>query len=355
VIVVILENESYQAACKLPCISGLVAANASFAECYAIANPSQPNYFALWSGSLEGQINDNCPPPGAPFSSENLGHACETAGLSWRSYAENLPAPGSTVCTASPAPTGFLYVRKHAPWVSYSNLNHANEQPYSQLAADIAALSLPSLAFVIPNDCHNGHDCPPDTVNAWLTREMPQMLSAVGPAGLVALTFDEDDSFSGNRILTVLAGLQVRPGFVSHRFVNHYSLLRTICDGLRIVPFGAAAAESAITDIWPSVTGVGDPPGGVLSAIKVGVGRPNPFTGITSVALSLPAPTVVSAEVFDLAGRRVRRLAPATLSGAAEIPWDGTADDGSRVRPGVYLLRVRAAGAVFARRVVHLR
>jgi flagellar hook assembly protein FlgD len=63
---------------------------------------------------------------------------------------------------------------------------------------------------------------------------------------------------------------------------------------------------------------------------------------------------MVSAEVYDLAGRRVRTLAPALLSGAAEIRWDGARDDGAPARPGVYLVRVRTGGAEFTRRVIRL-
>jgi hypothetical protein len=147
----------------------------------------------------------------------------------------------------------------------------------------------------------------------------------------------------------------VKPGFLSHRFVNHYTLLRTICEGLGIAPFGAAVGESPITDVWAErTTGVPDPPRAGGMGTSVGSGRPNPFRATTSVALTLPSPTLVSAEVYDLAGRRVKTVGPATLSGAAEIRWDGSRDDGGRVHPGVYLVRVRTGGAVFTRRVVRL-
>jgi flagellar hook assembly protein FlgD len=86
----------------------------------------------------------------------------------------------------------------------------------------------------------------------------------------------------------------------------------------------------------------------------VGAGRPNPFRTATSVPLTLSAPTRVAAEVYDLAGRRVWTLPAATLSGATQIRWDGTRDDGGRTRPGVYLMRVRAGSAAFTRRVVRL-
>jgi parallel beta-helix repeat protein len=356
VIVVVVENKSYTAARGAPYIDALATANASFSECYAITHPSQPNYFALWAGDTQGIVNDNCPPSGAPYSTANLGHACEAAGLSWRSYAEDLPTPGSTVCDAGHTLDEPFYTRRHAPWVSFANVNHANEQTYPQLVADIAAGSLPNLAFVIPNNCHNAHDCPLDSTDAWLARELPVMLSAVGPNGLVILTCDEDDDQDGNRILTVLAGPLVRPGALSHRFVNHHALLRTICDGLGLASFGAAVTELPITDVWREQTlGVRNPPRAGGTKATVGLGRPNPFHASTSVSLTLPSPTTVSAEVYDLAGRRVKTLATAQLSGVSEIHWDGSRDDGGPAHPGVYLVRVRAGGAQFTRRVVRLR
>jgi parallel beta-helix repeat protein len=357
VIVVIMENQSYTTARTAPYIGALASAWSTFEEFYGIIHPSQPNYFSLWSGSTQGILTDDCPPPGAPFSGENLGHACEAAGLKWKAYSEDLPAVGSPDCTALPTPDGSLYTRKHSPWASFTNLNHANEVPYPQLAADIAAKALPNLAFVIPDNCHNGHNagCPLSTVDAWLASELPAMISAVGPWGMVVLTWDEDDDVSGDRILTVLAGPPVKTGYLSHRFVNLYTLLRTICDGLGIAPFGAAVTESPITDVWATrTTGVPNPPGGDGTAGSVGPVRPNPFRAATSVSLTLPTATTVSAEVYDLAGRRVKTLAPALLSGAVEIRWDGSRDDGGPARPGVYLVRVRAGGAEFTRRVVRL-
>lgn len=249
VIVVIMENRSYDQARVAPYTANLIASGSSFSASTAVTHPSLPNYLALWSGSTEGVTDDACPPKGAPYPNENLGAACEAAGLSWRAYSEDLPAAGSTVCTNH----GSLYTRKHDPWTYYSNLNHANERPYSDLDADIAAHALPNLAFVIPNNCHNSHDggaCNVAAGDAWLTANLPAMIRAVGHHGLVILTWDEDDFTKVNRILTVMSGPLVRPGYVSARPINHYSVLRTICDGLGVKPFGEAAHAAPITDVW---------------------------------------------------------------------------------------------------------
>jgi acid phosphatase len=249
VIVVVMENRSADRVIDpktCPFTARLAESWVYFSNSYALGRPSQPNYLALWAGSMLGVTSNDCPAPGSPFKEENLGHALEAAGKTWRAYSEDLPAPGSAACKAK----GSLYTRKHAPWTQFGNLTHANERPYSDLAMDIANKTLPNLAFVVPNNCHNTHDCSISSGDVWLKNELQPLIPAVGRRGLVVLTWDEDDHSSDNHILTVFAGPLVNPGSVSHRRITHYTLLRTLCDGLRIAPFAEAAAESAITDVW---------------------------------------------------------------------------------------------------------
>jgi phospholipase C len=246
VIVVIMENHSYDQVRSSPYIASLMAAGATFSSSYGVTHPSQPNYLALWAGSTMSVTNDNCPAPGSPYTSENLGHACEAAGVSWRAYSEDLPSAGSPVCTAN----GSLYARKHEPWTNWSNLSHVNERRYADLAVDIASGSLPRLAFVVPNQCNDMHNCPVSTGDAWLSNNVPAMLQAVGPHGMVVLTWDEDDNSSANHILTVFVGNPVLPNHVSSQTINHYTLLRCLCETLGLTPFGAAAAQSSILDVW---------------------------------------------------------------------------------------------------------
>jgi phospholipase C len=245
-IVVVMENRSYDTVRQLPYTSALIADGSSFSESYGVTHPSQPNYLALWSGGLQGVHNDNCPAPGSPFDAENLGHACEAAGLSWRAYSEDLPSAGSATCSAA----GSNYARKHAPWTNFANLDHGNERPYSDLAADLADGSLPDLAFVVPNQCNDQHSCSVSVGDDWLSQNVPAMLDGVGPRGVVIVTYDEDDGYSGNHILTCIAGDPVRPGYVSSTRIDHYTLLRTLCEALGLAPFGAAAQASPVTDVW---------------------------------------------------------------------------------------------------------
>src|SRR5436309_14754569 len=144
IIVVVMENKDYNTALTGIYTQILVANGSSFSSSYAITHPSQPNYLALWAGSTLGVTNDACPPAGSPYGVENLGHACEAAGLTWRAYSETMPSVGYPGCTYD----GTLYTRKHDPWTDFNNLNHLNERPFGDFQNDIGALTLPNLAFV---------------------------------------------------------------------------------------------------------------------------------------------------------------------------------------------------------------
>src|SRR5439155_13647844 len=84
VIVVIMENKSYDEARSGSYVASLMTEGATFTRSYAVAHPSQPNYLALWSGSTQGVTSDKCPAAAAPLGTENLGHTLEAHGRTWR-------------------------------------------------------------------------------------------------------------------------------------------------------------------------------------------------------------------------------------------------------------------------------
>jgi len=252
VFVVVMENKSYGEVRNQPYTAGLISAWTWFANSYAVTHPSQPNYLALWSGSTQGVTNDVCPPPGSPFHTANLGQACEAAGLGWRAYSENLATAGAANCSFDGDASTGLYTRKHDPWTDFDNVTHANERPYSDLAADLAAGQVPSLSFIIPNNCDNTHNstCGVAVGDAWLAANLPPILGALGPNDVMILTWDEDDGTAGNNILTVFMGPLVTTHSVSVRTITHYTVARAIADLLRVPPPGLAANEYPLTDIW---------------------------------------------------------------------------------------------------------
>jgi len=95
------------------------------------------------------------------------------------------------------------------------------------------------------------------------------------------------------------------------------------------------------------------PPAAVLAAVAA---HPNPFNPATTLRFTLggDAPLVaVTATVHDLEGRLVRTLWRGPLApGERSLVWDGADDRGAPVAGGVYLARVRAAGAAAAVKLV---
>ena len=98
------------------------------------------------------------------------------------------------------------------------------------------------------------------------------------------------------------------------------------------------------------------------SRIRILAAYPNPTHGGLVVPLEVPefitkngSSIRVTAHIFDLAGRLVRRLGPELIEGPPEVRWDGLTDRGTRTAPGVYFVRVivndRTVGAVKVVRV----
>jgi hypothetical protein len=81
---------------------------------------------------------------------------------------------------------------------------------------------------------------------------------------------------------------------------------------------------------------------------------PTPFRDRATLAMTLPARGAVTVELFDLHGRRVKRIADRELeAGTHRFDLDRRGDDGERLGAGMYFYRVR--GAVVANgRVVML-
>jgi len=105
-------------------------------------------------------------------------------------------------------------------------------------------------------------------------------------------------------------------------------------------------------------TGVPDvPPDEVVPGfLPVLTVRTNPFRDICPLTLTLASPATVGVEVFDVTGRRLRRLDEAALpAGASELRWDGTDDAGQTVANGLYFLRVLSPAGPVTTRVTRLR
>jgi hypothetical protein len=84
---------------------------------------------------------------------------------------------------------------------------------------------------------------------------------------------------------------------------------------------------------------------------------PNPSAGGTDVRFSVGSDTeAVRVEVFDVTGRRVRRLVDGFVTpGTYRVSWTGSDERGSRVAAGVYFLRMTSGDYTKVQKVVRLR
>jgi hypothetical protein len=243
VVIVMLENKRYDAVIghpKAPWVSSLAAKSANMTRFYAETHPSQPNYLALFSGSTQQVTDNNC--PHNLGRRPNLGQQLIDAGRTFAGYSEDLPRVGFRGCSHNG------YVRRHNPWVNFSNLPAAANQPYTAFPKDYR--KLPTVSFVIPNLCHDMHDCPKAQADAWLKREFaPYVAWATRHNSLFIITFDEDNKTDGNHIPTIIAGARVRPGQYATR-MDHYHLLRTIQQMYGLPPLGTARQRTPMTGVW---------------------------------------------------------------------------------------------------------
>ena len=251
VVVVVFENRSsesvlgYQGA---PTFNRLAAQYALLRNYRAVAHPSLPNYLALVSGSTHGIHNDcvSCLVGGS-----SLADTIQGAGLTWRAYVEGYRGVGAR--PAHPIP---FFAR--IPFLRFDNVGDI--QPLSSFGKALRAGRLPNFSLIVPNLCHDMHNCSIATGDRWLRRfERPLLRSPAMQRSVLIITFDEgrssDHLGGGGLVTTIVAGPLVRPHVRSDQPYSHYSLLRTIEDAWGLPRLGQSATAAPITGIWRSAHG----------------------------------------------------------------------------------------------------
>src|SRR3954469_21015659 len=223
VVIVVLENKDVDQIFGdpgAPYLQSLAGRSAEFTDAHAETHPSQPNYIALFSGAQQGITNDKC---ADKLPAPSLGGRLIAAGRTFTGYAEDLPEVGFTGCEQGD------YVRKHNPWVNFADVPDTANRPLSDLPSDYS--KLPTLSFVIPNLCHDMHDCDVPTGDRWMREHIDGYATwARTHNSLLIVTFDESASSGGsNGIVTLFTGEMVAPGRYRER-IDHYRMLRTLED-----------------------------------------------------------------------------------------------------------------------------
>jgi hypothetical protein len=250
VVVIVFENKGPAAVLgnrDAPTFNSLASRHAVLSRYSSITHPSLPNYLALVSGSTHG-ITTNCTSCLVPGPS--LADTLERAHMTWKTYAEGLPRPGYTGCCSG------RYAKKHVPFLYFRRVVSSPARvrrvvPLTQLSRDLAAGRLPDFSLVIPDLCHDMHDCSVRTGDDWLGRFLPPLLRKAQLARAVLfIVFDEPPERQGTLVPALAVGPLVRRGSVFAGRTSHYGLLRTIEDAWGLPRLGRSARAAPITGIW---------------------------------------------------------------------------------------------------------
>lgn len=245
IVVVIEENHDYSkiiGSSQAPYINSLAAGGELLTNYDAISHPSEPNYFALYTGSTFGIADDNHYSEPDP----TLATILEGAGKTFTGYVDG----GDTSYD-------------HNPWESFPE-GASVEKDFSTFPSSTDFASLPTVSFVIPNvddDMHTGTMQQGDT---WLQANIGAYAQwATTHNSLLVVTWDENDGTDdGNHIATILYGADVTPGSTNATLYNHYDLLSTL-----LAAYGLTGPRSAATA--PPINGFSNPGGTLAGTIAL--------------------------------------------------------------------------------------
>jgi hypothetical protein len=98
------------------------------------------------------------------------------------------------------------------------------------------------------------------------------------------------------------------------------------------------------------------PIGGATPTFTLEQSVPNPFAREATIRFSLARSGPAELSIYDVGGRRVRRLVARALpAGHYEIRWDGRDANGRPAASGVYFCRLESNDRRVARRVVLMK
>jgi len=171
-------------------------------------------------------------------------------------------------------------------------------------------------------------------------------LARVEPSETVALTPIEPDSALHSRLGHVTEAVAEPSGTSTalqgaHAVVLSYTLPAFTTDTERDVFLLLRGSRPAMAAQSSAKLGTDSESHPTAFALHQNI--PNPFAGTTTIRFDLPRAEHVRLGIFDLAGRRVARLANSGFpAGFHAVDWNHSSDWLGAVRPGVYIYRIDA-------------
>ena len=244
-LVVVMENHSLaQMQAAMPYTVSLAQRYGYATHYTATRHPSLPNYLAIASGSTHG-VADDAPPSKHPLAGPTVFGTALAKGRTAAVYVQGMATPCEHASSGD-------YAVKHNPWPYFTSEAAQCERHNLPLAAFGTAVrsgTLPNAGMLLPDLCHDAHNCPLATADTWFQEQMRSIQA--GPdwrSGRLAvvLTADEDDHNAGNVVLTVVAHPSLQHVVVTTP-LTHYSLTRLYAEvtGTKPLGYGAAAPSMA--------------------------------------------------------------------------------------------------------------
>ena len=293
IIVIVEENTGYRTIADrgwAPNLAKLARQYGSATRMYAETHPSEGNYVALLGGDTFG-IRDDDP---HVIEGPNLATELRAKHLAWRAYLEDITERGS-LALASPGtattPPG-LYAAKHTGFTNFASVRRDADLTrelvgFDVLDADLRAGSVPAFALVVPNQCNEMHgigarNAPADCAGndeALVRRgdahaadlvaaiQSSSVWTAANVTTAIVITWDEDGKAfpdtpksccvhdahnpGGGHIPTIVIANRGPRGVVDPTPYDHYSLLRTIEDALRLGGHLRHAGDASVLPMTP--------------------------------------------------------------------------------------------------------
>ena len=246
------ENHSYSSvigpssSSSMPYLNSLAAQYGLATHYFANTHPSLGNYFELTTG----QIITNDDSFSGTVSADNVVRHLLTAGKSWKSYAENLPAVGYTGGDVYP------YVKHHNPFTYFTDVVNSQNQlsnlvPFTEFAADLRNNQLPQYSFIIPNLQDDGHDGTLGQADNWLKANIAPLIASPSfqRDGLLIILFDEsysnDTQYGGGQVAALVISPLAKKGYKSTTLYQHQSVCRLLMQGLGLTSFPGGCENAA--------------------------------------------------------------------------------------------------------------
>jgi hypothetical protein len=240
VLVVVIENKGLSQMQRRATNLWALAQRYGYASDFrAITHPSLPNYISMAAGDRLG-VKDDRGPREHKLTAPNVFTNTLRAGGTAQTFADGM---GSKSCRRDKHDE---YVPRHNPWVYFAD-DRDNCKRYDVDAnayePTVRDGNLANLTFLIPDNCHNAHDCSIDTADVWVYEKVaPAMAGPDFRSGrlLIVVTADEDNRKEDNRILTALIHPSLHGKVVDSR-LTLYSLHRLLAQVTHTPALGQGA------------------------------------------------------------------------------------------------------------------